>query len=354
MAADPVWKRRVLEAPRVERVEALAENGVTLKILGSVRAADQWAAAGDFRKRLLAAFKENGIEMPRPQRRRPRPATSTGEPSLGPDDNGPAEGTGEGPSRRRGRVESEAGASRRVARRRASHANARIRRIAPTRVGRDRPIALRAMCGRGYDGRPADIEHEDPVSVEQPLPSPEIENLLAESPALPAGPGVRRPGQRDGRAVRGGRAPTSRRSGRSGRASGSTGRSRSTTTLEWDLPFAKWFTGGELNVAYNCVDRHVERGLGDKVAYHWIGEPGDTRTLTFARPAARGQQGRQRAQGARRRDGRPGRHLHADDPGAADRDARLRPDRRAAHGRLRRLLGRGAVAAASTTAGPRS
>jgi acetyl-CoA synthetase len=53
------------------------------------------------------------------------------------------------------------------------------------------------------------------------------------------------------------------------------------TTLEWDLPFAKWFGGGELNVAYNCVDRHVERGLGDKVAYHWIGEPGDTQTITF-------------------------------------------------------------------------
>ena len=53
-------------------------------------------------------------------------------------------------------------------------------------------------------------------------------------------------------------------------------------TLEWDEPFAKWFTGGELNIAYNCVDRHVERGLGDKVAYHWIGEPGDTRTLTYA------------------------------------------------------------------------
>jgi acetyl-CoA synthetase len=52
-------------------------------------------------------------------------------------------------------------------------------------------------------------------------------------------------------------------------------------TLEWDLPFAKWFTGGQLNVSYNCVDRHVERGLGDKVAYHWIGEPGDTRTLTY-------------------------------------------------------------------------
>jgi acetyl-CoA synthetase len=52
-------------------------------------------------------------------------------------------------------------------------------------------------------------------------------------------------------------------------------------TLEWNLPDAKWFVGGELNVAYNCVDRHVERGLGDKVAYHWIGEPGDTRTLTY-------------------------------------------------------------------------
>ena len=55
-----------------------------------------------------------------------------------------------------------------------------------------------------------------------------------------------------------------------------------TTTLEWDLPFAKWFVGGELNVSYNCVDRHVERGLGSKVAYHWIGEPGDTRTITYA------------------------------------------------------------------------
>jgi acetyl-CoA synthetase len=52
-------------------------------------------------------------------------------------------------------------------------------------------------------------------------------------------------------------------------------------TLEWELPFAKWFVGGELNISYNCVDRHVERGLGSKVAYHWIGEPGDTRTLTY-------------------------------------------------------------------------
>jgi small-conductance mechanosensitive channel len=68
MLADPTWKRRVLEAPRVDRVAALAEYGVTLKILGTVRASDQWAAAGELRKRLLSTFKANGIEIPRPQR----------------------------------------------------------------------------------------------------------------------------------------------------------------------------------------------------------------------------------------------------------------------------------------------
>ncbi|MDH3704842.1 MAG: acetate--CoA ligase [Acidimicrobiia bacterium] len=52
--------------------------------------------------------------------------------------------------------------------------------------------------------------------------------------------------------------------------------------LEWDLPFAKWFLGGQLNVSFNCLDRHVEAGRGDKVAYHWEGEPGDTRTITYA------------------------------------------------------------------------
>ncbi len=54
------------------------------------------------------------------------------------------------------------------------------------------------------------------------------------------------------------------------------------TTLEWELPFAKWFVGGELNVAHNCIDRHVAAGRGDKVAFHWEGEPGDTRTITYA------------------------------------------------------------------------
>jgi acetyl-CoA synthetase len=54
------------------------------------------------------------------------------------------------------------------------------------------------------------------------------------------------------------------------------------TILEWDLPFSRWFVGGTLNVSYNCLDRHVLNGQGDKVAYHWEGEPGDTRTITYA------------------------------------------------------------------------
>jgi small conductance mechanosensitive channel len=68
LADDPAWKHRFLEPPRVERVEALGEYGITLKILGSVRAIDQWAAGGELRKRLLSAFAEHNIEIPRPQR----------------------------------------------------------------------------------------------------------------------------------------------------------------------------------------------------------------------------------------------------------------------------------------------
>src|SRR3954462_10628947 len=54
--------------------------------------------------------------------------------------------------------------------------------------------------------------------------------------------------------------------------------------LDWsDAPFAKWFVGGKLNAAYNCVDRHVEAGNGDRVAIHWEGEPvDDKRTITYA------------------------------------------------------------------------
>ena len=55
------------------------------------------------------------------------------------------------------------------------------------------------------------------------------------------------------------------------------------TVCEWELPYAKWFLGGKLNITYNCVDRHVEAGNGAKVAYYWEGEPvGDRREVTFA------------------------------------------------------------------------
>jgi acetyl-CoA synthetase len=54
------------------------------------------------------------------------------------------------------------------------------------------------------------------------------------------------------------------------------------TICEWNLPFAKWFVGGTLNVSHNCLDRHVNAGRGDKVAFYFEGEPGDTRVVTYA------------------------------------------------------------------------
>jgi acetyl-CoA synthetase len=56
-----------------------------------------------------------------------------------------------------------------------------------------------------------------------------------------------------------------------------------TKSLEWDLPFAKWFSDGTLNASYNAVDRHVEAGKGDKVAFHWVADAeGESRTITYA------------------------------------------------------------------------
>jgi acetyl-CoA synthetase len=57
-----------------------------------------------------------------------------------------------------------------------------------------------------------------------------------------------------------------------------------TEVLDWsNPPFAKWYADGKLNAAYNCVDRHVENGLGDRATYHWVGEPeGDTRDITYS------------------------------------------------------------------------
>src|SRR5581483_5860117 len=53
-----------------------------------------------------------------------------------------------------------------------------------------------------------------------------------------------------------------------------------TQLYEWERPYAKWYLGGKLNIAYNCIDRHVEAGRGDRVAFHWEGEPaGDRRAI---------------------------------------------------------------------------
>jgi small conductance mechanosensitive channel len=79
MEDDPLWKPRILEPPRVDRVVALGEPGVTLKILGSVRAPDQWAAASEYRKRLLAALDASGIDTPgRVRPAEPDPSTPVG------------------------------------------------------------------------------------------------------------------------------------------------------------------------------------------------------------------------------------------------------------------------------------
>jgi moderate conductance mechanosensitive channel len=94
IAAEPVWRRRILEPPRVERVEALGEYGVTLKILGNVRAADRWAAAGELRKRLLEAFAANDVKLPMPARvvLASEPPNATPAPPVGPSDAELAEG----------------------------------------------------------------------------------------------------------------------------------------------------------------------------------------------------------------------------------------------------------------------
>jgi acetyl-CoA synthetase len=54
------------------------------------------------------------------------------------------------------------------------------------------------------------------------------------------------------------------------------------TVLEWNPPWAKWFKEGKLNASHNCLDRHVDAGKGDKVAFHWVGEDGETKDVTYA------------------------------------------------------------------------
>ena len=180
------------------------------------------------------------------------------------------------------------------------------------------------------------------MSVEPPLPSPEIENLMDEVPGLPAGPGIRRAGQRDGRPVRRGRGGLR---GVLGEA-----RARADRLVEAVREDPRVGPAVRQVVHRRRAQRRLQlRRPARRARPRRQGRlPLDRRAgrhpdAHLPRPPARGQQGGQRAQGARRQDRRPRRHLHADDPGAADRDAGLRPDRRAAHGRLRWLLGGGAV-----------
>ena len=112
------------------------------------------------------------------------------------------------------------------------------------------------------------------------------------------------------------------------------------TVLEWEAPYAKWFVGGTLNVCFNCLDRHVEAGKGEKVAFYFEGEPEDDRApLTYQAlldEVVRVANGL-KALGVRK--GTPVGIYMGMGPGLPGRDARLRAARRAAHGRLRRLLG---------------
>ena len=126
---------------------------------------------------------------------------------------------------------------------------------------------------------------------------------------------------------------------------------QATELLDWDEapseglddsnpPFYKWFADGKLNASANCLDRHVEAGRGDRVAYHWRGEEGEERDVTYAELLADTQRFANALKDLGVEQGRRGRDLPADDPRGRRRDARLRADRRPAQRRLRRLLGR--------------
>ena len=116
-------------------------------------------------------------------------------------------------------------------------------------------------------------------------------------------------------------------------------------------PFYKWFADGRLNASAQCLDRHVAAGSGERVAYHWRGEEGETPRRHLRRAAPRLQRFANALKDLGVREGRRGRDLPADDPRGRRRDARLRPDRRAPQRRLRRLLRR--VGRASGWSSPR-
>jgi acetyl-CoA synthetase len=111
--------------------------------------------------------------------------------------------------------------------------------------------------------------------------SPALDNLLTESRTFP--PSDEFAGQANAKADFYAEADADREAFWAKQAERLTWDTKWTTVLDWtNAPFAKWFVGGKLNVAYNCVDRHVESGHGEQVAIHWVGEPGDTRDITYA------------------------------------------------------------------------
>jgi acetyl-CoA synthetase len=111
--------------------------------------------------------------------------------------------------------------------------------------------------------------------------SPALDNLLNESRTFP--PAEEFAAQANARAELYSEADADREGFWATQAERLTWETKWTQVLDWtNAPFAKWFVGGKLNVAYNCVDRHVESGHGDQIAIHWIGEPGDTREFTYA------------------------------------------------------------------------
>ncbi|MEU4247908.1 acetate--CoA ligase [Amycolatopsis sp. NPDC026612] len=111
--------------------------------------------------------------------------------------------------------------------------------------------------------------------------SPALDNLLTESRTFP--PSEDFAAQANAKADLYAEADADREAFWAKQADRLTWDTKWTTILDWtNAPFAKWFVGGKLNVTYNCVDRHVESGHGDQVAIHWVGEPGDTRDITYA------------------------------------------------------------------------
>ena len=161
----------------------------------------------------------------------------------------------------------------------------------------------------------------------------------AGGPALPAAPGVRRPGERHGRALRAAAADPEAFWLEQAKELLTWSREPTEAFDRSNPPFFTWFADGTLNASVNCLDRHLE-SRGDQVAFHWEGEPAASRwrsrtaTSTSASASCRTACARAASRG------RPGGDLPGHGPGDRGRDARLRAHRRAAHGRVRRLLAR--------------